>query len=389
MLAGILFFRWLLPELSTSYRPLEQLAQDFDAALASKDFEQANHIFGQIRRVAPPKDERVLLSEARLNIALNREARAHEILEKIPDSSPFAPMSRQLDGQVYLRSNRLVDAEKQLKEAVRLDPGNVSALRELIYIYGLQLRRQELRQVFEQLAKVAPMGFDNVFHWCLTRGNDWEPDEIVEDMTRFLAADPNDRWSRIALARSLKRLVRLDEAEQALNPLPEDDPDAAAIRAQIALDRNDTEKALAILSKSSQKHFDLAIMRAQMALAGGNFEESTREFQTAISIDPDNRDAVVGLARSLAAQGKKEEAKLWQERATNLDKLASIIQEAAKPNAAQVEDLPKRLAQACEAVGHMLEARAWWGLLAAKNPLDSEPQQAIYRIDQQLAAKKP
>lgn len=388
LIAGVLWVRWILPELSTTYRPLEALAQDFDAALSAKKFDEAIDIFTQIRRTAPPNDERVLIAEARLNLALKRDARALEILEKIPDSSPLAASSRQIAGQVYLRASKLVPAEKYLKEAVRLEPGNAPALRELIYIYGLQLRRQELRQAFEQLSKVAPMGFQNVFHWCLTRGNDWEPDEIVEDMTRFIAADPNDRWSRIALARSLKRLVRLDEAEAALAPLPDDDPDAAAIRAQIAFDRNDPEKARLILEKAPKNHFDLAILRAQIALAGGDFDTATNEFEIAIKIDPDNRDAVVGLARSLAAQGKADEAKKWQERATNLDKLASIIQEAAKPGAAAQADLPKRLALACEAVGHLSEARAWWGLIAAKDPLASEPQQAIYRIDQAIAAKK-
>ena len=376
---------WLWPVLTTASRTNDQIAIEFDQALATKNLEQARRLADQYHRQTNSTDDRLPMIQARLELAFDKDSEALKNLESIPDQSPFAPTARQLTGQLYLRANRLVPAEKAYLDAIRLDPKIVQPRRELIYIYAIQLRRRELRAIFLQLSTISPMTFQNVFHWCLTRGNDWEPDEIVADMTKFLKADPEDRWSRIALARSLKRLVKLDEAEKALEPLAANDPDAIAIKAQIAIDRNDPEKARDLLAKGPEDHFDLAVMRAQIALADGDYNESIRFFKTALKVDPDNRDAVVGLARALAGQGNKEEAKAWQEKATKLDKLASLIQEAAKPEAASDSTLPKRLADGCESVGHFAEAKAWWGLIAARDPLNQEAQQALYRLGKSVA----
>jgi tetratricopeptide (TPR) repeat protein len=371
---------WLWPVLTTASRTNDQITIEFDQALATKNLEQASRLADQYQRQSNSKDHRLPMIQARLELANGQDSEALKKLESIPDQSPFASTARQLTGQLYLRANRLVPAEKAYLDAIRLDPKIVQSRRELIYIYAIQLRRRELRNIFLELSTISPMTFQNVFHWCLTRGNDWEPDEIVADMTKFLAADPQDKWSRIALARSLKRLVKLDEAEKALEPLAANDSDAIAIKAQIAMDRNDPEKARELLSKGPEDHFDLAVMRAQMALAEGDYNDSIRYFKTALKVDPDNRDAVVGLARALAGQGNKLEAKAWQEKATKLDKLASLIQEAAKPEAAGDSSLPRRLADGCESVGHFAEAKAWWGLIAARDPLNQEAQQALYRL---------
>lgn len=371
---------WLWPVLTTASRTNDQITIEFDQALATKNLEQASRLADQYQRQSNSKDHRLPMIQARLELANGQDSEALKKLESIPDQSPFASTARQLTGQLYLRANRLVPAEKAYLDAIRLDPKIVQSRRELIYIYAIQLRRRELRNIFLELSTISPMTFQNVFHWCLTRGNDWEPDEIVADMTKFLAADPQDKWSRIALARSLKRLVKLDEAEKALEPLAANDSDAIAIKAQIAMDRNDPEKARELLSKGPEDHFDLAVMRAQMALAEGDYNDSIRYFKTALKVDPDNRDAVVGLARALAGQGNKVEAKAWQEKATKLDKLASLIQEAAKPEAAGDSSLPRRLADGCESVGHFAEAKAWWGLIAARDPLNQEAQQALYRL---------
>jgi len=117
-----------------------------------------------------------------------------------------------------------------------------------------------------------------------------------------------------------------------------------------------------------------------MALSEGSLDEAEKQFRTAAKIDPDNRDAIVGLARVLGAVGKKDEARLYQERSTNLDKLATLVQEAARPNAEKVADLPRRLALACETVGHLPEARAWWGVMADLNPLDIESKNLDIRL---------
>ena len=64
----------------------------------------------------------------------------------------------------------------------------------------MQLRRRELSAEFMALAKITELTFDNVFHWCLLRNNSWEPGEAVASLASYVAADPGDRSSRLALA---------------------------------------------------------------------------------------------------------------------------------------------------------------------------------------------
>src|SRR5207245_1511075 len=118
----------------------------------------------------------------------------------------MSPQARLLAGQIELRRNRVRAAEAHLLAASRLDPKLVQAHRELIYIYGMQLRRVDLNVQFRTLSRLSALTFNNVFHWCLIRNSVWEPREMVSTLGSYIEADPDDRWSRLALAENLRML---------------------------------------------------------------------------------------------------------------------------------------------------------------------------------------
>jgi predicted Zn-dependent protease len=116
------------------------------------------------------------------------------------------------------------------------------------------LRRRQLNEHFQALARLAPMTFGDVFSWCLTRNTVWEPHERAEDLRRFVAADPDDRWSRAVLAETLRQIGRREEAATVLSVLPESDPEARAVCARLALDRGDNRAVEAILAGGPADH---------------------------------------------------------------------------------------------------------------------------------------
>ena len=69
-----------------------------------------------------------------------------------------------------------------------------------------------------------------------------------------MAADAGGRWSRLALAEPLRRLDRPGEAEKALAPLPESDPETRAERVLVAMDRGDFARAESPLSGGPDDH---------------------------------------------------------------------------------------------------------------------------------------
>ena len=187
-------------------------------------------------------------------------------LAKVPDDHQVAAQARLMVGQIERRRDRVRLAESAFLAALRLDPSLVRAHRELITIYGIQLRRTEFKAEFLALQKLTHLSFDDVYHWTSLLNNAWDPTDVVDSLMRFVAADPLDRQSRLALAEIFRRMGRQEQAESTLEPLATDDPLANVIRVHIALDRRDLEQADRLLALGRSNDPALACLRGAEAL---------------------------------------------------------------------------------------------------------------------------
>ena len=351
---------------------------------AEDDFQAGRHDraeseLKQLARLRSPTPlDRML--EAQVAMVRDRPAEVLANLDAVPDSHRIAAQARLLAGQYELRRKRLRAAERYLKEAVRLDPKLVQAHRELIYLYGMLLRRPELNAEFRALGEITPLTFDNCFHWCLTRNSVWEPKEITEELRAYLAADTDDRWARLALAENLRQVNERKEAEQLLEPLPKSDPDAIVIRARIALDRNDDQALEAALAEGPDNHAELARLRGRLALARRDGAGALEHFRAAYKADPDHRDAIAGLGQALAMTGDPAAAAPFQALARDHDQLGTLMQRAANVASKKDPELWRALGAACEKIHRLPEARAWYNLVIEANPLDADAQKALFRL---------
>lgn len=317
---------------------------------------------------------------AQVAMVRRRDDEAIADLARVPEGHRMAAQARLLAGQLELRRKRVRKAESWLLEATRLDPALVQAHRELVYIYGMQLRRPELSARFRTLAGLTPLSYDNVWHWCLTRNSLWEPREIVDELRRYVEADPEDRESRLALADNLRRLSRWTEAESTLAPITDADPDARAVRARIALDRGDDATAEELLAGGAPGHAELARMRGRLALARRDGPAAVKHFQAALAADPDHRDAVFGLGQALAMAGDPAAAAPYIAAARDHDALGTLMQRASTPEGRKDPELMRALGAACEKIHRTPEARAWYDLAIRTNPLDQQAQKALFRL---------
>ena len=194
--------------------------------------------------------------------------------------------ARLLAGQTELRRSRVRHAEEWLIAATRLDPRLVQAHRELIYIYATQLRRAELNAEFTALSELTDLSFDNAFHWGLLRSNSWEPGKEIEGLSRYIEADPRDRWSRLALAENYRRMGRTDDAEATLAGVPPGEPAVIDLLARIALDQQATEKAERLLANGPKDDPLLARLRGRLALAQSDANSRGRLFPDRIRRRP-------------------------------------------------------------------------------------------------------
>ena len=326
---------------------------------------------------------------AQLDIAHGRAEEAVMGLMRVPDEHPMAAQAHLMAGQVELRRHRARFAEQYFRKALQLNPKLVQAHRELIYILGHQLRRTELNAEFLALSQLTELTFDNVFHWCLMRTALWEPSTALKELLLFVETDPGDRWSRLAIADNYRRMGLIDDAATAIAPLPDSDLDALAIRVMLAIDRHQDDKAEQLLASGPAGDPTLAKLRGRLALARRDAPSALRCFQVAYAHAPNDRDALLGLVNALTMIGDDKSAAPLRETAKNFELLNSLVQRAAIPNERENPRLLPDLGAACAAAGRDPEAREWYRLAIARDPLDIESQQALFQIDNRDRSRNP
>src|SRR5271157_6110026 len=91
--------------------------------------------------------------------------------------------------------------------------------------------------------------------------------------------------------------------------------------------------------------------------------------------------ALLGLVNALTMIGDDKSAAPLHEIAKNFELINSLVQRAAIPNERKNAKLLRDLGAACAAAGRDPEARCWYRLAIARDPLDVESQQALFQIE--------
>ena len=78
--------------------------------------------------------------------------------------------------------------------------------------------------------------------------------------------------------------------------------------------------------------------------------------------------------------GDDKSAAPFRDKVKQLELLNSLIQRAANPTEYGKPELIRELGAACAGLGRDAEARAWYKLAIATDPLDTVSQQALYRL---------
>jgi tetratricopeptide (TPR) repeat protein len=270
--------------------------------------------------------------------------------------------------------------EEALRLALRLDLNLAEARRSLVFLYGTQGRRLELLEQFTALAAQGPLTFDLVEHWCVAHQEQInEPSKLKSTLERFVESDPDDRMSRLGLARVFRQLGQFDRAKERLARLPDSDADARACRVEIAFDRGDMEAATSLLGDGPRDHPKLARLRGQLALNRQDGAEAVRCFRLSDAAEPNHGETLYGLAQALTVVGDRAAAQPCARRA----EAQRVLRDHLTNLAANREPRPIvccRLASDCQAAGYLPEARAWYRLAIAYDPTNEQAQRALFRL---------
>jgi tetratricopeptide (TPR) repeat protein len=357
-----------------------ELAAEIRLALDQRQWSQAESLLAQLAQRRPPTADDVGLS-AELELGRGRLDPAVRLLTEIPDTDPHAGSARLRAGQIEKRRDRARRMEALFLEALRLDPKLALAHRELILLYAMQARGADLNAQYRALSALEPLAYQDVLLWTASLEDIWINETIRTQLDRYLAADPDDRLSRLALAGVLLRSNQLEESEALLRPLPDSDPDARVLRARIALSRLRLDEFRSFLDRGPTEHLGLALLRGQLAVRVHDPATAARQFRTAMRLDPTNREALQGLSLVLQQLGQAGQAAHYRRRVEHCRNLTALLEQARdSAQGRRDQDLIRHLGDACEHVGRLAEARAWYRLALGLNPLDAAVQEALYRL---------
>ncbi len=342
----------------------------------AKHYDRATAILNRrAAEVAPTSLDWML--RARIAEAQGLLAEAIDDLKHIPDSDEISSQAWLKAGQVEVARNRARAAEAAYRRALALNPEQLQAYRELAYLFALQRRKAECDAQFRALARRIQMGYILAFAWCQNYCELWDPKEAIPILSRFIATDPTDRVSRLALASCYETSNQLDLAAAALSPLPESDPDARALRITLAIDRGEIEIAGKLARDGPSEHLRLNVCRGKLAFAS-DASQAAAYYRSALRQDPEDRDALHGLGVALRKLGDPKAGE-YLDLAALHDKLRRTIQDSVTTIQTDLK-LFSKLGGICESLHRLEEARIWYQLAIERDPLDVPSQQALSRV---------
>lgn len=372
--AGLARWRWQRGPEKDPMRlvMLQSALKEFNA----EHYERATALLNRrSAEVAPTALDWML--RARIAEAKGLLAEAIEDLKHIPDSDVIGSQAWLKAGQIEVARNRARDAEAAYRRALALNPDQVQAYRELAYLFALQRRKAECDAQFRALSERTPANYIRAFAWCQNYCELWDPKEAIPTLGRFIAADPSDRHSRLALAKCYVTSNQLDLAADTLHPLPDSDPDARALRVRLAINRGEFELAQNLVRDGPPDHVRLNVYRGQLAFPT-DAGKAAGYYRAALRQDPEDRDALHGLGLALRKLGDAQ-AGHYLDLAERHDKLRRTIQ-ASVTTIHTDRKLFATLGEICESLQRLEEARIWYQLAIERDPLDTQSQQALSRV---------
>jgi tetratricopeptide (TPR) repeat protein len=294
-----------------------------------------------------------------------------------PPQGRDAAMVAARRGELEIARNHFRAAESELKHALEIEPNLVDARRRLIWLYVQQDRAADIATQGRELSAAGTPSFYDLFVWTLRGREAVDIGELADLLERAVAADPDDRASRMALAECERRLGRLDEALRTLDGISS--ADSVVARARIALDRGDSAGALALLASDTSEASRPAIaqLRGRLALGQGDAAAATGQFRAALKASPDNRDSQFGLAQALRLAGQPDQARPHAEAVHALEHLNWLVQTARAPNHRTDPRALKAIGEACLRLGRRDEAHAWYRLALSLAPDDTALRRAV------------
>lgn len=372
----------------------------FEAWLAyqKKDYKLARELSQQMMRLAPGSPQILQLAGA-IELQMNSLVQAEIYLAKATQAAPELALARQLLITTYLRSGQSANALATLNAGTGKDGLNPRMFSLAGEVY---LQNGDAKTAEEYFAKALKLDPDNVAKrtaLAVTHLASGQTATALDELANIALSDTGTSADMALISAHLRR-KEFDKALVAIDKLEAKQPDkpvAANLRGRVQLAQKDTigarksfERALAI----APSYFAAVASLAALDIADNKPEVAKRRFQSLLTKNPKNGQALLAMAELAALRGAgNDEVAGYLTKAveanpteiaprlllielylkTNDNKHAASAAEGAVAAIPTAPELLDALGRVQQASGDLNQAVATFGKLAAMQPLSPQP----------------
>lgn len=218
---------------------------------------------------------------------------------------------------LYLRSNRGADAERIAKRAVTLNKDDAQSYMTLGAVYAAQQKFDDARAQFEHAASIDPKDTRPIFQIATTYAQQNNIPMAIQTIDRELALDPKDVQGLVFKADLYAK--QHDDAkttsayDDAVVAATSDDQKVAILvrKATYYIDEKKTAQAQSVFDQMVAQYPKVAAAHVSYGDFWGsqkNIQKAQQEWQAALNIDKDNREALLRMAQLAMSAGKMTDA---------------------------------------------------------------------------------
>ena len=292
------------------------------------------------------------------------------------------------EGTAHLAAGRAAQAERALRKAARVDPGNVRPWVLVLEILRVEDRRLEAMKLgWEALGRVAPKDRPAILRQITLACLMDVPDEVARTaLNRWIDADPNDFEAETALLRRIganpraedpDRRARVARLEEIVAAHPDQPNPREALIVALA-DGGEAERGRAVLdawpADARDARYHRLLGRWELEY-DRRAERAVEALRRALETLPHDWPTHYRLARALSMLGRREEAQREAEAVARIREAIDPATLGPTLDAAFSKlDEPRArasLAELCDRVGLARLAQAWLSAGSASAALGS------------------
>ena len=335
------------------------LYQDSSIALKRGDYAESLRLGRRLMFRASHRAEGMLFA-AESNAKLGNMDEALHLLEQVRTEKPaFSEIALLMTARIQSDDlHRLFEAERTLREVLRVNPASLSAHEKLAFILGLAGRSWEASQHRLFLVSQDQIPLQQLSLLGLGRTAAENPDLLKE----YAHESPDDVLIKCGLSRIAIREGRIDEAEKLIGEVIRCQPSLLAAQAwkgELLLHRED-DSGLAqwhsSLPADADEFPDIWFVLGGWAALCHEPRAAVRCYWECLRRDANHPSASYQLSQVLEQLGESDSAKVFRQHAQFV---SDLITAAKTVEISGSFDAAKRAVVLCEELGLKVEADAW------------------------------